>query len=294
MKIFSGGNARFKAAAAAVLFWAAAGVVAVNGTIASFSGNDVSLTAATRLLIVSSSVIGQQAMERAEWEFHGGQPVYEDEAFSNSYFQVLSGRLLPRSHVHLDGRESREMLPWLRAATWADPKNVTNALLTAYWLVRDPVGAKSAMAMLTDAQLHNPDNYLVYMGKGRFFAKADDRARARRYYERALALWPSGMDPRDDDVRMDKREILSRLEVLDELDGDIRGAIGRMMGIVEVLPEKSVLFRHRIGVLLNGETPVESAAERWNALRSEEYHHLCSAEGGNHHPDEGGRDGHEH
>jgi len=272
------GSPRFAAICTGAVLWVAAGALAVN--MATASGPDAvgaSGPAAARLLIASSAILSQQALNQAEREYHGGRPNYAEEAFTNSVFQALAGRLQPRDHIHLEGSAAKEILPWFRFAMWAEPCNVTNALLASYWLARAQGGAQSALDVLNEAMRDNPRDYLVYMGKGRLYAKADERNMARRYYERALALWPGGSDGRDDDVRMDKREILSRLAVLDELDGNIPSAIERMRGIVEVLPGKSLLFQNRMGILGRGEVPRQSALERWNALRGEEYLHLCSA-----------------
>ena len=238
-----------------------------------------------RLAGSCTHAMSEYAVELAERTFHGGVPYYQEEAFQDHPFQILRGAVAQTGHRHLSGRECGEIMPWLWMSLRLDPMNVTNYLDTAYMLAKDLGMVDEAMDVLDEAQRNNPGSYLVYLGKSRIYAKADNRAMARKYCDRALAL---AADSGDEEVRIDKRELLSRRAILRELDGDVSGAIGDMQEIIALFPERELgQFRRRIAILASGAEPPDSATQRWQTIRSEEYHHLCAAE-------EAGKKGHEH
>jgi len=243
-----------------------------------------------RLLGRSASAAAEYSLAQADVVFHGGRPRYRALAFDDNPFQILWRQIASTGHIHLEGAAVGEALPWLQMATRLDPHNVEYSLIASFLLLSEIKKPKEAMKVLLEAQANNPDAYLVQMGKCRLFAKMDNRVMSRRACDRALELWPSGGNPNDDEVRLDKRELLARRAVLKELDGDIHGSIEDMRSIVQLFPERRPLqFVERIAILERGDKPADTAESRWNALRNEEFRHLCQE--GDSHGDERGRSG---
>ena len=96
----------------------------------------------------------------------------------------------PERHVHLDGKESVEMLPWFWAAVRADPHNVdawTTAWYVAYKMMKDHALARR---VLDEAKERNPDSLEIAFTEARFTYDGGkgDSAATERILESALSM----------------------------------------------------------------------------------------------------------
>ena len=247
----------------------------------------------TRIFGRCVNALATAAYDRTDLTFHKGRPSYVEKAFSNDVFQVLRREIAPTGHTHMDGDETKEIMAWLRIATLLDPDNITYHLDAAYWLMSRDVGRPDeARQVLIEARASNPESYIVHMALGQFATKIGDRQRARRSFDKALELWPRGMLPAEDDnnetrreqaeqSKIDKKEMLKLRIFLREMDGDMAGAIADLKSILELFPD-SPLVRARIPLVENGQELPALAEQKWNALRKQEYHHVCEEPAGEH------------
>lgn len=138
----------------------------------------------------------------------------------------------------------------------------------------------------------------------RFRAGAAECSRlAESAWGAAAAAWP-GENKSAEAIEKavdDRRAMLARRATLCELDGDRVKAIDFMSEMVQYDPGTTRHISERIEVLRSGGQPAESAEERWQALRRQDYRHFCGAaeaeheESGQNALDKGGaRDSGEH
>ena len=96
----------------------------------------------------------------------------------------------PERHVHLDGENSAETLPWFWAAVRADPHNVdawTTALYVADKMMKDKALARR---VLEDAKAKNPYSLEIAFAEARFVYDGGkgDASAAKRILGNALEL----------------------------------------------------------------------------------------------------------
>ena len=255
-------------------FWVLGSLMAIGLVNMPGIGFDARMSLAGRVLGRATGLLAEDLVETADKTFHRGRPHYRDKAFEDHYYQVIKRSVSPVVHLHLEGREIREIIPWLRLAVMLEPHNVDNYLVASYWLGKSGDVA-AALRVLREAQVNNPESYLVYLGKGRFFAKGDNKEEAGRAYDTALALWPGEKGSTDAETRQDLREILATRAVLFGLQGDAQKTLEMMKTLVALFPGKSRPFKDQITAIEQGTDVRELAQARWNVIRVKEYHLFC-------------------
>lgn len=266
------------------VLWGAAASLACVIVDAPVAGSRAADSIAERILGRCVNALAAQAYDRADLTFHKGRPHSRERAFSNDVFQVWRQDMAPTGHAHMSGDETKEIMAWLRFATLLDPHNITYRLDAAYWLMSTDINRPdAARKVLLDAGMADPHSYLVYLGMVQFATKTGDRLLARRSCDRALELWPGGQLPGDDEERtkMDKRELLMLRVLLREMDGDTAGAIADLKSVIEIFPN-SPQIRLRIRHIESGQESPALAEQWWNALKQQEYHHVCEEHSGEH------------
>ncbi len=66
-----------------------------------------------------------------------------------------------RAHIHTDGRD---LLPWFRVMTRADPRYVRGYVAGAFWLAQED--REQAIAFVSEGLEHNPDAFELYVSRG--------------------------------------------------------------------------------------------------------------------------------
>ena len=96
----------------------------------------------------------------------------------------------PQKHVHLEGRQAVELMPWLWAAVRADAHNV-DAWTTAFYVANNALkDAALARRILDEAKAKNPDSLEVAWTEARFVHDGGkgDAAKAELLLEEARSL----------------------------------------------------------------------------------------------------------
>ena len=104
---------------------------------------------------------GNEFYLKADQYFHKGVDHTEETGFTDP-FQRLYEAMTPQGHVHAEGIDVNEIMPWLRFATDMDSHNVDAYLVAAYWIAR---GGHPELAedIYREAKRNNPGDYRVFL-----------------------------------------------------------------------------------------------------------------------------------
>ena len=166
-----------------------------------------------------------------------GRPRDWIDAFGRQFF--------PSVHTHLDeggatghtaasgdlgdNSEVREILPWLRLSAELDPNSVRTYIVTAYWLRQRMGKVAEAEQFLRDGLRANPGSFEILFELGRVFAENHhDPARARNLWELALRNWQKTEAPKAEPDKFIVNQIISKLAVLEQDQGEYRQALSHM------------------------------------------------------------------
>ncbi len=102
-------------------------------------------------------------------------------------------------HIHLQGEEEKEMLPWLYYAVRLDPHNINAYVVGGYWLGRRLDMEEEALKFLQEGLRNNPDSWEIYNEIGMLrFSTRKDYEEALRYFQKAKEfMGPQGADDYD-------------------------------------------------------------------------------------------------
>lgn len=105
-----------------------------------------------------------------------------------SWIQQMQTSTAPQLHRHLEGRESKEMLPWFVVATRLNPSLVEAWSTGTYWFYRsgDP---KRAEQFVCSGIRSNPQDYRLYFDRGALYYHAHRWDDAVRDLQTAERLW---------------------------------------------------------------------------------------------------------
>lgn len=262
-----------------LLLWGVAFSMAAQLTLRPLNvlSNDTSVS--ERLLGASRVAFGNSFFDEADNYFHKGVAHVRQKSFSNDYFQTLGAAIKPSFHIHPEGVEVSEIMPWLRFTTQMDPRNVDAYLTTAYWLEGSIQRPDAAEAVLREAQLNNPKDYRVINARAKMlFGKGDDE-KAAMLLDVAIKLWPSEQNPEDEQVRLDLAQMLSYRAFLFELMSDRERALEFFKRAYVAMPDNKAL-EQRIGALERGEDFSRKDRQIWERLFARS--HVCAREAGDH------------
>lgn len=93
-------------------------------------------------------------------------------------------------HVHLQGGDTREILPWLAISAELDPHRIETYTVASYFLRRQLGKADEAERFLRQGLRANPDSYEILFELGRlYYENRHDITRARNIWLLALQRW---------------------------------------------------------------------------------------------------------
>ena len=161
-----------------------------------------------------------------------GEPAVEEHEKQMSFLgpprdwvERFGRHFIITEHTHLQGKNEREILPWLRISAELDPQKIETYTVSAYWL-RDLGKVKEAEDFLREGLRINPDSYEILFELGRLcYENYHDPGRARNLWELGLRRWAeqeaAGKQP--DLFQLDQLAVsLARLE---EKEGNLARAI---------------------------------------------------------------------
>jgi tetratricopeptide (TPR) repeat protein len=274
-----------------LLLWGVAFSMAAQLTLKPLSLLSSDSSVAERLLGASRVAFGNRFFDEADNYFHKGVGHVQEKAFSNSCFQTLGAAIEPSIHVHPEGVDVSEIMPWLRFTTKMDPNNIDAYLTTAYWLEGSIRRPDVAEAVLREAQLNNPNDYRVINARAKMLFGTGDDAKAAMLLDTAIKLWPSNQDPKDEQAQLDLAQMLSYRAFLCELKSDRAGALDLFKRAHAVMPNNKSL-EQRIGALERGEDFSRKDRQVWETLFARR--HVCVREDAEHPHDEDHEDDHDH
>jgi tetratricopeptide (TPR) repeat protein len=274
-----------------LLLWGVAFSMAAQLTINPLNLLSGDTSVAERLLGASRVAFGSSFFNEADNYFHKGVGHVHQKAFSDDYFQTLKAAIEPSGHVHPEGIEVSEIMPWLRFTTKMDPNNVDAYLTTAFWLEGAIQRPDVAEAVLREAQLNNPKDYRVINARAKMLFGTGDDGKAAVLLDTAIKLWPSSQDPEDQQARLDLAQMLSYRAFLCELKSDRTNALDLFKRAYAAMPDNKAL-EQRIAALERGEDCSGKDRQIWEALFAQR--HVCAREGEDHDHDEEHEDDHDH
>ncbi|HIE10182.1 MAG TPA: hypothetical protein EYP62_01040 [Kiritimatiellae bacterium] len=216
------------------------------------------------LLSGSRKALSGSFYEMADMYFHCGVPHKGPRAFGD-LFQKWRSAISPERHVHIHGRQVREILPWLRLATLADPHNVEAYLVAAYSLATDCGRPDLALRVMGQAIRHNPKEFRLYAEAARLHMMLQDKDSAARMLDAGMRLWPGEHDPADREIRLELARMLSYRGFLYELDGDVHQALKVFERSLEMFPGNHAL-QERVAALRAGRLNREWVESAWREI----------------------------
>lgn len=160
---------------------------------------------------------------------HGEEGHEEETSFLGKPRDIIErfGRnFYATSHTHLQARQQREMLPWLKLGARLDPHKVQTYTVAAYFLRKELNKVEEAESFLREGLRQNPDSYEILFELGKIRKEHDnDRDAARNLWELALNKWrkQQAADKQPDPFVL--RQILANLGALEESAGNVKEAI---------------------------------------------------------------------
>lgn len=191
-------------------FWILAlGMMASRLEARLFSLNDKHFSKDPLYLLLGSAkeAIGDTFFLKASSYFHGGvdmdiirhendfntketQEAHHEESFKKDYTDwvyKINSRIKVMEHRHLEGDETKEILPFLELAVKLDPYNVQAILTTAYWLNGYFGKTDAAIDVLRQGLEKNPDSWEICYQLGlSLFKYKKDYADSAVYLESSL------------------------------------------------------------------------------------------------------------
>jgi tetratricopeptide (TPR) repeat protein len=225
----------------------------------------------------SRRALSGDLFERADLYFHKGVEHASKQAFTNGLMQRWLADIAPARHLHAEGADAAEIIPWLRLATHADPQNVEAFLVMSFWLSTQTHRPDLAEQVLLDAQRNNPGDYRILLEKGRLFLRTGRFARAEDALDAALTLWPRGVAPEDPQAALDRAELYTYRAFLYEIAGKPREAAQAFKKVLDIFPERGYV-RQRAESLESGQVTRGAALELLQGLFERPDHHVCTEE----------------
>jgi tetratricopeptide (TPR) repeat protein len=167
----------------------------------------------------------QQMVQRADVYFHRGADHEMPEGRRFLFGRWREAAHPPAGHHHRESPESvAEILPWLRAATVADPSNLESILLAAYWMERATGEIGGAEEILRAALPRHGGDYRLPLELARLKFRHGDLDEGRTRLDAAIAAWPAPFAPDDHEARRDAAYLWHLRGLLAAYEGDAEAA----------------------------------------------------------------------
>lgn len=148
----------------------------------------------------------------------------------------LSDEISVTEHIHLEGDQLKEIVPWLYLASEVDPNNVLAYTLAGYYLAYRLDKTDQAIAYLKKGLMNNPDSWEVNGEIGRiYFQKLKDYDASARYLSRAKVLLDK--TPHD---KFQERAILAYLALSYEKLGEGQKALPLYHRLDSLFPDRDL------------------------------------------------------
>jgi tetratricopeptide (TPR) repeat protein len=145
-------------------------------------------------------------------------------------------------HTHLEHKNEREILPWLRLAADMDPQKIETYTVGSFFMREHLNRPQEAEAFLREGLRNNPNSYEILFELGRlYYDNYHDAGRARNVWQLALRRWLQ-QDPKDQkENKLGFDEITVNLARLEEIAGNYEDAIRWFQAAQKVSPDPGAL-----------------------------------------------------
>ena len=198
---------------------------------------------ANLLLVGSQSALADSLFREADVYFHRGVEIFAPPGGSASLLGRLQTEISPRVHVHAEGQDVKEIMPWLRLATEINPHDVTAYRVAAFWVSDGLRNPRAAEGILREAWKNNPEDYRIQIEICKLYLHQRRLDDAQRAAELAFRLWPKPLAPEADEARLDRGEILQYRALLFEAAGRKDDAMRTFQEIRRLLPDRYEVTR---------------------------------------------------
>jgi tetratricopeptide (TPR) repeat protein len=230
-------------------------------------------TLITRLLGSGRLALSDHCYRMSDVYFHrGGFGRSLERRERTDWFARVHDLMYERKHLHLEGDDTRDVLPWLQLATLADPHNIEPYLVASFCL-RQLGDVAAAHRILAEARSKNPAAAEIPLEIGRLFLSERRYDQAHSAFSLGLALQDKSGETNEQAVYTTRTALLYK-GLLEELRDDRGNAVRSYARVLEAWPENTAI-RHRYEALLNGTASTHDAGilrflqvESGNALES--------------------------
>ena len=144
----------------------------------------------------------------------------------------------PVLHVHLQGGNIREILPWLRISAELDPHRVEAYTVASYWMRKHLGKVDEAEQFLREGLRANPESYELLFELGNlYYDNRHDAGRARNVWLAALRLWQKQEPGKSKPDNLSLDQIAVHLAHLEEQEGNLDRAVEYFEMAKQVSPE---------------------------------------------------------
>ncbi|MFO7870747.1 MAG: tetratricopeptide repeat protein [Kiritimatiellia bacterium] len=203
--------------------------------------------------------------ELADVYFHRGVERYRPRAFADSWFQKAREEMSPRRHVHLGGKDIKEIMPWLEMAMASNPRNEDIYLVAAFWINENLNMPEKALEILRRGQREIPSSYNIQLEKARIHMGRGNVQAAAKALDAGLNIWRESADKDSFKVRNAKARLLEYRALVYEARGKYREAAETFEKVLDLFPERKHLLK-RIDALKEGKEPSVQAKELWDKM----------------------------
>ena len=214
-------------------------------------------------------LLGRWLYNKADQYFHKGVSRQYTENLANNPFQKTYHLLVPNKHVHIEGHNAAEMLPWLQLALKMNPHDIQTHLISAFWLANKCKRPDLAHTILQKAQWDNPFCHQVQLEIARLYLKEKNVTKAKYALDAGIAFVSRESVPTNEDINMEKAALLLYRSLLYEQDGETEKAISGLEEILHISPGRTHLNK-RIQELREGRQPSVLPSRLWNATLTHE------------------------
>jgi tetratricopeptide (TPR) repeat protein len=140
-------------------------------------------------------------------------------------------------HTHLEHKNEREILPWLRLAVDMDPQKIETYTVGSFFMRLHLNQPREAEAFLREGLRNNPDSYEILFELGRLYDENDhDPGRARNVWQLALRRWLQQDSQAQAENKLAFEEITVHLARLEREAGNYEDAIRWFQAAQKVSP----------------------------------------------------------
>jgi tetratricopeptide (TPR) repeat protein len=174
---------------------------------------------------------------------HDGHHDHDAASPPSDWIERFGQRFTLNQHKHLEGQNTREMLPWLQMAAQMDPHRPIFYVTASYWLRRRLHKPQEAEQFLRDGLRANPNSYEILAELGQVRFEKNEITAAHQLWLLALKKWDEQNAQQLKPDELEGMEILGKLAKLEESQGEYDQAIAHFQLLKALSPQPEAVQR---------------------------------------------------